>query len=130
VSTCLRRRDHYDAGLQHGQRHRGGAVEEGDETLIPLRTRVLGRTALYEIRHPATGDILIPANAEIDEPACKKLEEAGIERVWIRSGLTCDAPHGMCAKCYGRDLSTGKPVEIGTAVGIIAARPSASPARS
>jgi len=98
------------------------AVEEGDETLIPLRTRVLGRTALYDIRHPATGEILVAANAEIDEAACKRLEEAGIERVWIRSGLTCDAPHGMCAKCYGRDLSSGKPVEIGTAVGIIAAQ--------
>jgi DNA-directed RNA polymerase subunit beta' len=98
------------------------AVEEGDETLIPLRTRVLGRTALYDIRHPASGEVLIPANSEIDEAACKLLEETGIERVWIRSGLTCDAPHGMCAKCYGRDLSSGRPAEIGTAVGIIAAQ--------
>jgi DNA-directed RNA polymerase subunit beta' len=98
------------------------AVEEGDETLIPLRTRVLGRTALYEIRHPATGEVLIPANAEIDESACKLLEDATIEHVWIRSGLTCDSPHGMCAKCYGRDLSTGKLAEIGVAVGIIAAQ--------
>jgi DNA-directed RNA polymerase subunit beta' len=98
------------------------AVEEGDETLIPLRTRVLGRTALYDIRHPATGEVVIAANAEIDEAACKRLEDSGIERVWIRSGLTCDAPHGMCAKCYGRDLSSGKPAEIGTAVGIIAAQ--------
>ena len=98
------------------------AVEEGDETLIPLRTRVLGRTALYDIRHPATTEVLIPANAEIDEANCKLLDDAGIERVWIRSGLTCDAPHGMCAKCYGRDLSSGRPVEIGVAVGIIAAQ--------
>ncbi len=98
------------------------SVEEGDEVLIPLRTRVLGRTALYDIRHPATSELLIPANAEIDEVACKLLEDANIERVWIRSGLTCDAPHGMCAKCYGRDLSTGKQVEIGVAVGIIAAQ--------
>jgi DNA-directed RNA polymerase subunit beta' len=65
---------------------------------------------------------VIAANAEIDEAACKRLEDSGIERVWIRSGLTCDAPHGMCAKCYGRDLSSGKPAEIGTAVGIIAAQ--------
>ena len=98
------------------------AVEEGDETLIPLRARVLGRTALYDIRHPATGEIIIPANAEIDEDYCKLLDDAGIERVWIRSGLTCDAPYGMCAKCYGRDLSSGRPAEIGTAVGIIAAQ--------
>ncbi|MDD4101823.1 MAG: DNA-directed RNA polymerase subunit beta', partial [Kiritimatiellae bacterium] len=98
------------------------SVEEGDETLIPLRARVLGRTALYDIRHPATGEIMIPANADIDEDCCKLLEDAEVERVWIRSGLTCDAPYGMCAKCYGRDLSSGRQVEIGTAVGIIAAQ--------
>jgi len=98
------------------------SVEEGDETLIPLRARVLGRTALYDIRYPASGEIMIPANAEIDEDCCKLLEDAGIERVWIRSSLTCDSPHGMCAKCYGRDLSSGRQVEIGTAVGIIAAQ--------
>jgi len=98
------------------------SVEEGDETLIPLKARILGRTALYEIRHPVTGEIVVPANAEIDEAYCKIIDDAGVERVWIRSGLTCDAPHGMCAKCYGRDLSTGKPVEIGVAVGIIAAQ--------
>ncbi len=98
------------------------AVEEGDETLIPLRARILGRTALYDIRHPTTGEVLVDANRELDEALCKKIEDAGIERVWIRSGLTCDAPHGMCAKCYGHDLSTGKPVEIGVAVGIIAAQ--------
>jgi len=82
----------------------------------------LGRTALYEIRHPSTGEPVVPANVEIDEAYCKAIEDAGVERIWIRSGLTCDAPHGMCAKCYGRDLSTGKPVEIGVAVGIIAAQ--------
>ena len=98
------------------------AVEEGDETLIPLRARILGRTALYDIRHPTTGEVLVDANRELDEALCKKIDDAGIERVWIRSGLTCDAPHGMCAKCYGHDLSTGKPVEIGVAVGIIAAQ--------
>ncbi|MCL1920699.1 MAG: DNA-directed RNA polymerase subunit beta' [Kiritimatiellaeota bacterium] len=98
------------------------SVEEGDETLIPLRARILGRTALHEIRHPSTGETVVPSNVEIDEAHCKAIEDAGVERVWIRSGLTCDAPHGMCAKCYGRDLSTGRPVEIGVAVGIIAAQ--------
>ena len=115
-------RDHHDSNCNTVNGIEVEAVEEGDETLIPLRTRVLGRTALYDIRHPATGDVLVASNAEIDETACKALEDAGIERVWIRSGLTCDAPYGMCAKCYGRDLSSGKPVEIGTAVGIIAAQ--------
>ena len=62
------------------------------------------------------------SNEIIDEATCEKINRSGIEKIWIRSGLTCDAEHGMCAKCYGRDLSTGKQVEIGTAVGIIAAQ--------
>ncbi len=98
------------------------AIEEGADTIVELRARILGRTALNDIRHPATGDILVQANSEIDEAACDRLDAANIEQVWIRSGLTCDSPYGMCAKCYGRDLSTGKQVEIGTAVGIIAAQ--------
>ena len=98
------------------------AISEGDEELVPLRARVLGRTALHDILHPTTNEVVIHANDEIDEVACRRIEEAGIERVWIRSGLTCDAPFGMCAKCYGRDLSTGKLVDIGTAVGIVAAQ--------
>ena len=93
------------------------------ESATPLRQRILGRTALRDITDPKDPDtILVEANAEIDEAACDRIEAAEIDRVWIRSGLTCDAPHGMCAKCYGRDLSTGKQVEIGTAVGIVAAQ--------
>ena len=83
---------------------------------------MLGRTALYEIVDPKTQETIVEANAEIDEAACERITKAGVETVWIRSGLTCDAEHGMCAKCYGRDLSTGRQVEIGTAVGIIAAQ--------
>ena len=98
------------------------AIVEGDEVKVTLASRVLGRTSLYDIRDPKTGDTLVPANEIIDEAACAKITKAGVEKVWIRSGLTCDAEHGMCAKCYGRDLSTGKQVEIGTAVGIIAAQ--------
>ena len=98
------------------------AIVEGDEVKASLASRVLGRTALYEIVDPHTQETIVEANAEIDEAACARLEKAGVESVWIRSGLTCDAEHGMCAKCYGRDLSTGKQVEIGTAVGIIAAQ--------
>jgi len=98
------------------------AVEEGDEVLVPLRTRILGRTTLHEVRHPATGEVIVPASADIDEKVCKAIDDAGVEKIWIRSGLTCDAPHGMCAKCYGRDLATGRLVEIGAAVGIIAAQ--------
>ena len=98
------------------------AIVEGDEVKATLASRVLGRTALYEIVDPKTQETIVEANAEIDEAACERITKAGVETVWIRSGLTCDAEHGMCAKCYGRDLSTGRQVEIGTAVGIIAAQ--------
>ncbi|MDO5462004.1 MAG: hypothetical protein Q4F99_00745, partial [bacterium] len=92
------------------------------EVKLSLAKRIIGRTALHEIRHPATGDVIVEANDEIDEAKAKAVEDAGVESVWILSGLTCDCRHGMCAKCYGRDLSTGKTVDIGTAVGIIAAQ--------
>ncbi|MBE6381479.1 MAG: DNA-directed RNA polymerase subunit beta' [Lentisphaerae bacterium] len=98
------------------------AIIEGDEVKVSLGDRVLGRTALYDVQDPKTGEVVVPANEIINEEACKKINALGIEKIWIRSGLTCDAEHGMCAKCYGRDLSTGRQVEIGTAVGIIAAQ--------
>ncbi len=98
------------------------AIVEGNEVKATLAQRVLGRTALYDVVNPKTHEIIVPANEEIDEAACALLTAAGVEKIWIRSGLTCDAEHGMCAKCYGRDLSTGRQVEIGTAVGIIAAQ--------
>ena len=97
------------------------AIIEGDEVKVTLAQRILGRTALYDITD-ANRNVLVKANEIIDEAACAAITKAGIEKVWIRSGLTCDAEHGMCAKCYGRDLSTGREVEIGTAVGIIAAQ--------
>ena len=98
------------------------AVVEGNEVKLSLAKRIIGRTALSEICDPKTGEVIVEANEEIDEAKAKRIEAAGIERVSIRSGLTCACKHGMCAKCYGRDLSTGKTVEIGTAVGIIAAQ--------
>jgi len=98
------------------------AIIEGDEVKVTLGDRVLGRTALYPITDPSSGEEIVPANEIVNEEMAAKINKAGIEKVWIRSGLTCDAEHGMCAKCYGRDLSTGKQVEIGTAVGIIAAQ--------
>ncbi len=98
------------------------AVVEGNEVKLSLAKRIIGRTSLYDVINPITGETIVDANDEIDEAKAKAIDAAGIERVWIRSGLTCDCRHGMCAKCYGRDLSTGKTVEIGTAVGIIAAQ--------
>jgi DNA-directed RNA polymerase subunit beta' len=98
------------------------AIVEGDEVKVTLGDRVLGRTALYDVTDPKTGETIVPANEIINEEAAARINKCGIDKIWIRSGLTCDAEHGMCAKCYGRDLSTGKQVEIGTAVGIIAAQ--------
>ena len=98
------------------------AIVEGDEVKVTLGDRIVGRTALYAINDPKTGEEIVPANEIVSEAQAARINACGIEKVWIRSGLTCDAEHGMCAKCYGRDLSTGKEVEIGTAVGIIAAQ--------
>jgi DNA-directed RNA polymerase subunit beta' len=98
------------------------AIVEGDEELVSLRTRILGRTAVDDIADPVSGAVVVRAASEIDEEACDRIAEAGVERVKIRSVLTCESRLGLCAKCYGRDLATGKPVELGTAVGIIAAQ--------
>jgi DNA-directed RNA polymerase subunit beta' len=98
------------------------ALLEGGEVIQHVGERVLGRTALRPVRDPHTGEVLIPANAEIDEEGVAKLEEAGVEKVEIRSVLTCESRRGVCAKCYGRDLAHSKPVDVGEAVGIIAAQ--------
>lgn len=95
---------------------------EGGEIIQTVGQRVLGRVALEDVKDPFTGEVLIEANQEIDELAIVKIEDAGIERVTIRSVLTCRAKRGVCAKCYGRDLARGKPIQIGEAVGIIAAQ--------
>ncbi len=99
-----------------------GHLIEAGEIMEPVWDRVLGRVALEDIVDPVTGEVLVRANEEIDEKAVKKLREAGIEKVAIRSVLTCQSRYGVCAKCYGRDLATGRMVEIGEAVGIIAAQ--------
>ncbi len=98
------------------------AITEGDEELVPLENRLIGRTALRDIEDPVGDRILVRAGDEINEEAAEGIVAAGIDTVRIRSVLTCEAEHGVCAKCYGRDLANGKPVELGTAVGIIAAQ--------
>jgi DNA-directed RNA polymerase subunit beta' len=95
---------------------------EGGEIIETAGERVLGRVILEEIRDPFTNEVLVNANQEIDEALAKKIDDAGIERVNIRSVLTCKSRHGVCAMCYGRDLSRGRLVNIGEAVGIIAAQ--------
>ncbi|HDH99372.1 MAG TPA: DNA-directed RNA polymerase subunit beta', partial [Firmicutes bacterium] len=98
------------------------ALKEEDRVVEPLSERILGRVALEDVVDPATGEIIVPAGEEITEEAADKIEKAGIETVLIRSVLTCEARHGVCVKCYGRNLATGKMVSIGEAVGIIAAQ--------
>ncbi|PKN61184.1 MAG: DNA-directed RNA polymerase subunit beta' [Deltaproteobacteria bacterium HGW-Deltaproteobacteria-15] len=95
---------------------------EGGEIIQRVGDRVLGRVALEDIYDPITGELLIPANAEIDEQKVQKLQLAGLERMRIRSVLTCQAKRGVCKKCYGRDLAHGHEVNIGEAIGIIAAQ--------
>jgi len=98
------------------------ALREAGEVIQPIGERVLGRVALADIKDPYSDEVLVQANTEIDESAVERLEETGIERVSIRSVLTCQSVRGVCARCYGRDLAYGKPVTIGEAIGIIAAQ--------
>jgi DNA-directed RNA polymerase subunit beta' len=95
---------------------------EGGEVIQRLSERVLGRTALEDILDPFTDKVLVKAGEEIDEAAIDLIENAGITNAKIRSVLTCKAEHGVCANCYGRDLAYGKKVELGQAIGILAAQ--------
>lgn len=95
---------------------------EGGEIIQPFEERILGRTACEDVKDPVTGEVYVKAGEEIDEEATRKIVEAGIDRLKIRSVLTCTTRFGVCARCYGRDLARGGPVEIGEAVGIIAAQ--------
>ncbi|MDD9946902.1 MAG: DNA-directed RNA polymerase subunit beta' [Myxococcales bacterium] len=97
-------------------------LEEGGEIVQTLGERILGRVALEDIVDPVTNEVLVPANGEIDEDSTSKVDEAGIERVIIRSVLTCQAQRGICVQCYGRDLARGYTVNIGEAAGVIAAQ--------
>ncbi|MBI4632890.1 MAG: DNA-directed RNA polymerase subunit beta' [Deltaproteobacteria bacterium] len=98
------------------------ALMEGGEIIETAGERVLGRVALTEIKDPFTGEILVQANEAIDEFLAEKIDRSGIEKVNIRSVLTCKSKHGVCAMCYGRDLAHGHIVNIGEAVGIVAAQ--------
>ena len=95
---------------------------EGGEIMQPLRDRILGRVPLEDAADPFTGEALARANEEIVELLASKIENAGIDRIRIRSVLTCEARRGCCIKCYGRNLATGRLVELGEAVGVLAAQ--------
>ncbi|MFL6263388.1 MAG: DNA-directed RNA polymerase subunit beta' [Thermoanaerobaculia bacterium] len=98
------------------------AIMEGGEILEPLRDRIVGRVSQEDIYDPMTGELVLSVGQEITETLGNAVQAAGIERVKIRSVLTCEARRGVCALCYGRNLATGKMVEIGEAVGVIAAQ--------
>ena len=98
------------------------AIIESGEIIVPLRDRIVGRYAAEDIIDPYTNEVIVKAGEEIDEEKAQAIEDAGIEEVKIRSVLTCEQRRGVCAKCYGRDLAQKKLVDIGEAVGIIAAQ--------
>ena len=98
------------------------SLVEGGEIIEPMAERILGRVALEDIKHPFEERVIVKANQEIDEDACKEIVDAGIDRVKIRSVLTCKSKKGICVLCYGRDLAKGRLVSIGEAIGIIAAQ--------
>jgi DNA-directed RNA polymerase subunit beta' len=97
-------------------------LRNGDEIVESLYDRILGRVSLHDIQKPITGEIIVHEGEEINEDKAKAIIDAGITEVEIRSVLTCESRHGVCAKCYGRNLAIGKLVNMGEAVGVIAAQ--------
>ena len=98
------------------------AVVEGGETIAALSERILGRVAAEDVKDPVSGDVIIEAGVMIDERDADRIEQTGVEAVKIRSVLTCESDEGVCSLCYGRDLARGTIVNIGEAVGVIAAQ--------
>jgi DNA-directed RNA polymerase subunit beta' len=98
------------------------AIKDGDDVIETLEERIIGRFTLNPVIHPETGEVIVPDNTEIKEEDAKRIVEAGINSVEIRSVLTCKTRYGTCRMCYGRNMATGFPVEIGEAVGIMAAQ--------
>jgi DNA-directed RNA polymerase subunit beta' len=98
------------------------AIVEGGEEIESLRDRIVGRTSLDDVIDPVEGRIIVETSAEINEDVAAEIQRSGVQRVKIRSVLTCESRRGCCVKCYGRNLATGRPVDIGEAVGVIAAQ--------
>ena len=98
------------------------ALKNGDEVISTLYERILGRVSVHDIVNPTTGELIVAAGEEITEPIAQAIEDSPIESVEIRSVLTCESKHGVCMKCYGRNLATSRMVQKGEAVGVIAAQ--------
>jgi DNA-directed RNA polymerase subunit beta' len=98
------------------------AIKDGEDIVESLSDRIVGRYTLERVKHPITGELIIDVNEEITEEIATQIEDAGVESVRIRTVLTCEAKHGVCRRCYGRNLATNRSVDIGEAVGTIAAQ--------
>ena len=98
------------------------AITEGGEEIESLRDRIIGRVALDDIIDPIDGRVIVEVNQGIDEDLASEVQSCGIERVRIRSVLTCESRRGCCIRCYGRNLARGEMVDMGEAVGVIAAQ--------
>ncbi|MCB2220202.1 MAG: DNA-directed RNA polymerase subunit beta' [Bacteroidetes bacterium] len=109
-----------DCGTLRGLRTT--ALKKNEEVVETLYDRILGRVSLHDIYHPQTGELIATAGEEMTEPICQKIEDSPIEEVEIRSVLTCESKKGVCSRCYGRNLATGRMVQKGEAVGVIAAQ--------
>ena len=109
-----------DCGTINGIEY--SAVKDGDEIIEPLKNRIAGRYTLERVLHPITGELLCDVNEYISDELAEKIDNAGVESIKLRTVLTCESQHGVCCKCYGRNLARSKVVEIGEAVGIIAAQ--------
>jgi DNA-directed RNA polymerase subunit beta' len=99
-----------------------GAVMNGADVVVSLAERILGRVPLEDVKNPLSGDVIVPAGEIIDEVTSEEIETAGIDQLKVRSVLTCETRNGVCSSCYGRDLARGTPVNIGEAVGVMAAQ--------
>ena len=95
---------------------------DGGQVVSSLTERILGRTAAEDIKHPDTGEVILSRGRKSPKTSPRKIETAHVQKVRVRSVLTCELPDGVCGKCYGRDLARGTPVNIGEAVGVIAAQ--------
>ncbi len=98
------------------------AIKDGDDVIVHLADRIVGHYTIERVIHPITGELICDVNSYIDGPLAAKIEESGVEKVKVRTVLTCEAKHGICVRCYGQNLARNKIVEIGEAVGIIAAQ--------
>src|SRR5207245_10577750 len=110
----------YDCGTTKGINVR--AIIDAGTVVASLGTRILGRTTAEDVRDPSSHNVIVPKGTLLEEPQVEAIVTAGVQELRIRSVLTCETTSGVCGKCYGRDLARGTPVNLGEAVGVIAAQ--------